>query len=290
MYEKEYLTLAGLFVLTLIIAMLFSTPSTIFARQATFIDTELSHASGHETPVRLRMDIGSIEHMAAFPTQIADWRVRTEYDTSKTEESLGADLILTRAYSRAGLYPAAAIFFTIVQSSNRSSFHPPIVCYPAMGYAIEGEGIEIITVANTSWIEPPLMGTWEQRGINRSSISVKKLVVTKGSDAEGEVKERRVVLYFYVKDNPLMSDKVTMVRVSAVIPVHGPIGSSEKILNDCKELTADMIPYMFEFPEKEEDIIAVTLAKSGIGGWCVLAVLLGLPILVILYPRVKKRE
>ena len=92
-----------------------------------------------------------------------------------------------------------------------------------------------------------------------------------------------------MKDNPLTSDKVTMVRVSAVIPVHGPIGSSEKILNDCKELTADMIPYMFEFPEKE-DIIAVSLVKSGIGGWCVLAVLLGLPILVIIYPRVKKKE
>ncbi len=88
MYEKEYSTLAGLFVLTLIIAMLFSTPSTIFARRATFIDTELSHASGHETPVRLRMDIGSIEHMAAFPTQIADWRVRTDMTRQRPKKVL----------------------------------------------------------------------------------------------------------------------------------------------------------------------------------------------------------
>ncbi|NMG83366.1 MAG: exosortase-associated EpsI family protein [Methanosarcinales archaeon] len=284
MYKKEYSTVTGLFVLTLIIAMLLSTPGTILARQATFIDSELSHASGHEVSVRLKMDIGSTEYMAAFPTQIGDWKSGTEYDMSKTGESLGADLMLARAYSRQGVYPATPIFFMITRSSNRSSFHPPIVCYPALGYTIEEEARENIIISNISWMES-IFGTSKQQDINHS-ISVKKLVVTKESD--GEVRERRVVLYFYVKDNPLVSNMVTMLRVSALIPLHGPIGSSERILDDCKEFISDTIPYMFEFPEKNEDVIAVSLVKSGIGGCVLIAALVLLPLLIIIYPMIRR--
>ena len=182
MYKKEYSTVTGLFILALITAMLLSTPSTILAKQATFIDSELGRASGHETPVRLKMDIGSTEYMAAFPTKIGDWKSGTEYDMSKTEESLGADLMLARAYSRQGVHPATPILFMITRSSNRSSFHPPIVCYPALGYTIEEEATENIIVSNTSWIES-IFGARKQQDANRS-ISVKKLVVTKESDGE----------------------------------------------------------------------------------------------------------
>ena len=282
---KEYSTVIGLVALVLIIVTLFSTPGMILAKQANFIDTELSHASGHETSVRLKMDFGNAEYLAAFPTQFGDWTLNTEYDTSRTKESLGADLLFTRGYSRPGLY--TPIYFTILQSDNRSSFHPPIVCYPALGFTIEGETTENITISNTSWVELPLFSPGGKKESRNRSISVKKLVVAK--EADGSVKERRTVLYYYVKDNPITSDTVTMIRVSALIPMHGQIDADEIILNGCKELTSDTLPYLFEFKQEEEDIIVVSLIKSGLLGWFAIAVLLGLPLLVILYPKVKKR-
>ena len=59
------------------------------------------------------------------------------------------------------------------------------------------------------------------------------------------------------------------------------------VLNICKDFMGDAFPYMFEF-QQGEDIIAVRLAKSGLVGWSVIAVLFALPILIILCPRVKK--
>lgn len=45
---------------------------------------------------------------------------------------------------------------------------------------------------------------------------------------------------------------------------------------------------MFEVRE-EEEIIAVQLAKSGIGGWLIIGVLVSAPIGIIVYPRIKIR-
>ena len=277
--QENYSTVIGLFVLVLIIAILLSTPDMIFAKQASFIDTELSHASGHETTVRLRMDFGNVEHIAAFPMTIGDWSGREFAASERYKQSLGADMLFMRAYWRPGI--PHHVFFTIIQGGNRSSFHPPIVCYPALGYTIKEETTDTLIMSNTSWVELPLFGTGEKQ--ENRSISVKKLVVIKEA-ADGSVKERRVVLYFYVKDNPLTSDTVTMVEVSSVIPTDG---SDDGMLDVSKEFMANTIPYMFEL-RPEGDIIIVSLVKLGIVGWLAIAVLLGLPLLVILYPKLKK--
>ena len=288
-FFEEYSKLIGLILLAFVVILLLSSPSLLLSKSISTIDTELSHASGDATPVRTRMDFGNNEHIRAFPYVIGDWK-GTDYSSTRVAESLGADVMLLRAYWHPNSYQP--VFFLIMQSKNRSSFHPPIVCYPALGYTIEEEGKESVSVQNVSWVEEPLFNLSEREkerfGCFNGTISVKKLVVVKESD--GNVTERRVVLYFYVKENPIASDTVTMVRVSARIPIHGPVGSYETILNNCKELTADALPYMFEFQQEKEDIIAVSLAKSGSAGWFVIAVLLGLPLLVILYPWVKKKE
>ena len=95
--------------------------------------------------------------MEVFPNDISGWS-GSNYDTTRVAESLGADVMLLRAYSHPEFYQP--VFFLIVQSTNRSSFHPPIVCYPALGYTIEEEGKEEIPVHNISWVEEPLYSTW----------------------------------------------------------------------------------------------------------------------------------
>lgn len=40
---------------------------------------------------------------------------------------------------------------------------------------------------------------------------------------------------------------------------------------------------------REKNSIAVNLIKSGLGGWCVIVILLALPFLIIFYPQIKRK-
>lgn len=291
-FFEDYFRIIGLLLLAFVIIFLFSTPSMLLAKSITTIGTELSHATGDETPVRAKMDFGSNEHMQAFPEQIGDWK-GSDYDTTGVAESLGADVLLMHAYLHPKLYQP--VFFLIMQSTNRSSFHPPIVCYPALGYTIEEEGKEMILVQNISWIEEPLYGTRKDKGkgedkegiyFNRTiTISAKKLIVIKKSGENGNEKviERRTVLYFYVKERPLASNTITMVRVSALAPLEG---SYDGILDITKEFMGDTMPYMFEIRE-EEPILFTVLASGSVSGKVALAMLFLAPFTVIFYPQIR---
>ena len=294
-FFEEYSKIIGLLLLAFVIVILLSTPSMLLAKSITTIGTELSHATGDETPVRAMMDFGNNEHMQAFPEQIGDWK-GSDYNTSRIAESLSADVLLMRAYSHPKLYQP--VFFLIMQSTNRSSFHPPIVCYPALGYTIEEEGKEMIPVQNISWIEElPLYDTRKDKGkgedkegiyFNRTiTISAKKLIVIKKSGENGneKVTERRTVLYFYVKENPfgLTPNTVTMVRVSALAPLEG---SYDGILNITKEFMGDTMPYMFEIRE-EEPILFTALASGSVSGKVALVILFLAPFTIIFYPQIR---
>ena len=291
--EKKFdadtlISIVGVVALVFVIILLFSTPGIILAKQISVIDTELSRASGHEITVRTKMDFGNNTHMQAFPREIGDWQ-SIVFNTSKLAESLRADVMLLRAYGHTygnGTLRGKQVLLFILQSDSRSSFHPPIVCYPAVGYKIEEETTEEIRVSNATWAEAPLYSTWEpeEAGCFNGSMPAKKLVISKESD--GEVTKRKVVLYFYVKDNPLTIDTTTMIRVSAHAPING---SYVEALNLTKDFMAEVVSYMFEVRE-EEEITAVQLAKSGIGGWLIIGVLVSVPIGIIVYPRIKKRN
>ena len=277
-FFREYSKIIGILVLAFVIIILLSPSSMLVSRQITIIDTELYRASGNESSVRTKIDFASNEHINSFPMEVEDWR-GIEYNSTQMMERLGADVILMRAYSHPKLYQP--IFFLILQSDNRSSFHPPIVCYPAMGYEIEEEGEESIDIEDVSWMESPFMGNIEEEASEDSNgrINVKKLIVYK--ESEGKVNERRVVLYFYVKDNPLSTDNVTMIRVSALAPT---TGSYDDTLSICKDFTNDAVPQMFELREGG-DSIAVRLIEYGILGWVLLVVMVLVPFLIMFYPK-----
>ncbi|MBE9594912.1 MAG: hypothetical protein IMF19_15690, partial [Proteobacteria bacterium] len=128
-------------------------------------------------------------------------------------------------------------------------------------------------------VEPQKAG-----GLN-ATISAKKLVLIKESE-DGKVTDREVLVYFYVKGNPLSRDPITIIRASAHAPING---SYEKELNSTKEFMAEAFPCMFEIREKEE-INVVQLAKSGIGGWLIIGILVSIPIGLIVYPRIKSKR
>lgn len=278
-FYKQYFTIIGVLILTVVLSILLLPPSMILTQTVTFIDTNSYRASADRTLVRTKMDLGNVEHMRNFPRAIGEW-TGIDYETTQIEEQLNAEVILMRAYQSPGFYQS--IFLLIMQSSDLGSFHPPPVCYPALGYQIEEEVKEEIPISNIEWVSSYWRSEVEQNVA--ASINVNKLVVFKESD--GRVTERRVVLYFYVKENPASKDKLTMVRVSALVPIDM---SYDGILSLTRDFMGEVIPYLFEFYEAEADeMLAAHLAKSG-AGWLLMGVSLIIPLGIISYPRWRRQ-
>jgi len=273
-FYRRYSLVIGLFILTCIVVLLLSTSVSIFSRGVSFIDTELNRSSGHEAYVRTKMDFGNSEHVKAFPTEINDWR-GYDYDASEYEKLLGADVILLRGYTAPGIYQP--IFLTIMQAKTESSFHPPPICYVAQGYELDEEGKEEFLVSDTSWAEEGAFPT-------QRPIPVRTLVASK--ESKGEVTERRVVIYYYVKGNKFTSNTITMIEIAGLAPING---SYQGILQVEKDFAAQTFPYMFNLEEEnKKDTVAAQLAHWGAGGYLVIVLSLGLPLAVIIYPRIKK--
>ena len=283
----------GALALVFVLIFLLSTPGMITGKSITTIDTELSHATGDETPVRTLMDFGDAEHIDAFPRNIGDWK-SMHFNTSRLEKALRADAMLLRVYANPSIprnsssSEPAPVSFAIIQSTNVSAFHAPVVCYSGMGYKVEEEETEEIPVPNATWAQPPLYAHWdpEKAGCFNGSISVKKLVLIKESE-DGKVTDREIILYFYVKGNPFSRDPITIIRAAAHAPING--SEDDRIINSTKEFMGEAFPYMFAAREEEEITIS-QLAKSGIGGWLIIGILVSIPLGLIVYPRIKIKK
>jgi hypothetical protein len=289
---KQYTTLIGWLLIVLLVIILFVSPQDIFS-SVRFIDTELSEASGGGIPVRTNMDLAQEEQLKDFPLLIEEWE-GINLEIPNLREYLDADVLLMRAYTRAD--QQQPVFLLVMHASSKSGFHPPPICYVSMGYeVVEEEEKEKIYVSDTAWIDLPVSEeeisrlTGWQREVFESSpyagwVSVKRLTVFKQDN--GEVTDRRIVLYFYIKDRMFVSDKISMVRVSALAP---PSGSLDDALSATKELMAEVIPLLFQ-PHEEGKMFITHLVESGIGGYFVILLLFSIPLAIIICPKVLARR
>ncbi|MFC1937294.1 exosortase-associated EpsI family protein [Chloroflexota bacterium] len=288
---KEHSLLIGLGVLVVILFFLLATPEQLFyhSLNVEYVDSQPGSLSKYRVPVLPKFDFTSNEQLSKFPTEIAGW-TGSDFDTSRVEEILKPDVILMRAYSKPGLYQP--VFLLLIHSRSRTSFHPPPVCYPALGWTIEEEAIEPVSLEMTGWAAEPFKEEIpsvarhpEYRGeYYVGGVPARKLVVFKQSGER--VTERRVVLYFYLKDDEVSSSRMTMIRLSALAPLSG---SYDEILNSEKELIIDAFPHMFEIqPEKQSPMLIVHLAKSGVGGWLLLALLFSIPLAFLTYHFIQR--
>jgi hypothetical protein len=281
---EDHCKFIGFFVLVIVVITLLSSPSLLLAKNVTVVGTELSYSTGNERDIRAKMDIGDLNCFSSFPKNISGW-TSMDYDTKRYQEVLDADVLLMRRYKDPVSFKP--VFFLITYSDNLSSFHPPIICYPSLGYTIIDESVENIPIRDVSWAEKPLYSTYENKTDayfdSNDVISVKKLDLAKYK--KDVLVERKVVLYFYLKNEYSTSNAVTLVRISAVVP-------SEDTYDDtlalCKNFAAEAMPHMFKIAE-EDDSMAASLIKAGPVGWFGIVSLLLMPVGIMFYPGIKKR-
>ena len=271
----------GMFALAIILSLLFSTPGMISPSGVSLIDTQIQGSSGKEIFVRTKLDFANPEQMEQFPRIIGEWH-SISYDWSELKERLGADVLLSRAYRRPGY--SNPVFFIIIQGKNMSTFHPPVVCYPALGYEIVEEGKATVPIENASWAAGPWRS--EREGsVFKGELSTKKLVVVRRS-GDGKITERRVVLYYFVKDERMsVANEVTMVRLSVLAPLSG---SYQADLEQMKKLAADTFPEMFDVRPKENMIVEILIIEHGVWGYVAIAALLSAPIIFMLLPFIMR--
>ena len=273
-------------VLTAIAVLLLSTPGMIFVEGVTFVDTEIQHSSGHETFVSTKLDFAGGEEIRNFPEQIGNWSAKS-YNKSRVEKSLGADVLISRTYWHEGCFKP--VFFLIVQSDNVSSFHPPIVCYPALGWTIEKEesGALAFNVTDAAWTKGSGWLSEKEGRIFHGSISAKELVVYKEKD--GEITDRRVVLYYFVKDETrFIPTSITIIRISTQSASNS---TDEAALSLCEKLAGDTFPLMFELRPPERMLCETLVAEHGAMGYLAIATMVFAPIAILLlsFPGVRRR-
>jgi hypothetical protein len=155
-----------------------------------------------------------------------------------------------------------------------------------LGYEIEAEGVEQVPIANASWAAGPWRS--EREGtVFKGEMSVKKLVLVKRS-GDGRITERRVALYYFVKDERMsMPNEVTMIRLSTVVPLHG---SYQEGLELMKKLASDTFPEMFEVRPEERAIAETLIIEHGVLGFAMLALLVSVPVIFMLLPSTRKKR
>lgn len=242
-FLDDYHGIIGILLLALVIIILFSTPSMLFAQSIQAIGTDLGQ-TGNEKFIRTKMGFST-----QVPEEVGKWS-RTGHTTSDLYGNKTLPVYTHLSHS---------ITFAVTQNSLNLT-----------NYTVQEQETDEITVTNATWVQNPVFS----RNEGKVTIPVKRMEIS------GETGNHSV-MYFYVKDNPLISDEITIVSVST------PVNTSYNHVNTSKEFMSSAIPYMFEF-RGEENLVIGEILRQGTNG--ILAVLLSvlIPVGVILYPLLKR--
>lgn len=263
---------AGFVALVLVVAALFSTPSMIFAKSVSVVDTELREDSGHAQKVLTKLDLAKNASLQSIPTKLGNWTLTHTYDWDSVATLLNANVLLSRDYSRPDLLQPVNLL--IVQSTNVSSFHPAPVCYQVQGWAVHDDGTVVdVPIPNATWSQQAWLSKAEPF-VFRGNLTAKVLDVTKGT---GKNTTEHVAIYVYLKkEDWKVTNDITWVRMEMDVPAGTGPGPVLSIMGD---LFAAAVPNLFSFDSGHEATLAEgVVAKLGPSGWGIIAVAVAMPL------------
>jgi Protein of unknown function (DUF3485) len=256
----------------LVVAALFSTPSMIFAKSVSVVDTELREDSGHAQKVLTKLDLAKNESLQSIPTKLGNWTLARTYEWDNIGTLLNANVLLSRDYSRPDLLQPVNLL--IVQSTNVSSFHPAPVCYQVQGWTVHDNGtVENVPIPNATWSQQAWLSN-EEPFVFHGNLTAKVLDVTKGTGANAT---EHVTMYVYLKkEDWKVTNDITWVRMEISVPVGSDIAPAVRVMSD---LFAAAVPNLFSFDAGHEATLAEGIvAKLGPSGWGLVGVAVAMPL------------
>ncbi|MDX1612112.1 MAG: hypothetical protein R3185_07065 [Candidatus Thermoplasmatota archaeon] len=234
--------ITGFVLLFMITGILVTDPGTFVGQGATFIDTEGWARTGGGVPVETQSYLRSSEDMEAFPASFEGWNLTADIskDWNNVKETFQADTLVSRYYTTSGLYLPVHLF--IIDSKYTRVLHSLPVSYGLQGYEPLIRETILLNVTNENWLDPESPN---------QQIPVVEMTFAKKNSTTGEVLERRLVHFFWVKREAFgVTNHMTWVGTNMPVPAQGSIEDHQRLLsNFTTDVTAQIfVPHASDVP------------------------------------------
>ncbi len=219
-------------------------PETI--AQYTVIDTAF-HRTDHRLIGKTAYNFNNISQIKEFPHEIGGWSGIDYRYSQNVYDTLKADIILSRAYSKGNI-----IWMDIINSESRKSFHDPKVCYGGQ-WNIVNESVVKIPMNSSQAI-------FDQIYVNRLDLEKK------------EGNNKLMVLYWFIFRG---GESVTMVRLSS------PTGNYSTTYDYMDDFVKNVMNLMYEKVREPRMVGEVWVENYGLGGYAGI-LLLFLPSVILI--------
>lgn len=238
----------GIILTILVAGILVSSPASFVGRGATFIDSEAWASRGGGVPVETTAYLRSTDDIRQFPTSFDSWNMTADLTDQweNVREAFKADALISRYYTTRGLYLPIHLF--IIDSKFTRVLHSLPVSYGLQGLEPESRHEVLLDVRSEEWLDPD---SPNQR------VPVVEMTFVKKNASSGEVLERRLVHFFWVKREAWgVTNHLTWVGANMQVPSTGDISPHKRLLAN---FTTDVVSEIF-VPDTSD--VAGTVAEA----------------------------
>ncbi|MDY6964987.1 MAG: exosortase-associated EpsI family protein [Halobacteriota archaeon] len=225
----------------------------------TVVDTSYWRETENRLILKTSYEYNNKTEIERFPTTLGEWNGYNFRYPGSVYETLEADILLSRAYTKEGYL----VWLDIINSRSGKSFHDPKVCYSGR-WDILNESIEDFQV------------TGNKSYLTFYKVHTNKLELRNKDDPS----ERQVVFYWFMFKSFDDDQGVTMIRLSA--PVR--INETETFETMKRFLEDELFDAMYESEAAREKTVAEGIIdRYDSIGILLIVLLITAPIVMIFY-------
>ncbi|MDY6959196.1 MAG: exosortase-associated EpsI family protein [Halobacteriota archaeon] len=223
----------------------------------TAIDTSYWRETDNRLLLKTSYEYNNISEIEGFPESLGKWK---GYDFSYSErvyETLEADILLSRAYTK----DRTLIWMDIINSKSGKSFHDPKVCYGGKWNILNETVEELHVTGNKSYL------TYSRMHVNKLELENKE-----------NPDDKQVVLYWFMFKRFNDEHGVTMIRLSS--PVRANVNESYDLMKTFVE--EELFSAMYESEISEKTVARSLIDRYGSPAIILIVLLIGAPVTLIL--------
>jgi len=224
----------------------------------TAIDTSYWRETDNRLLIKTSYEYNNITEVESFPESLGGWK---GYDFSYSErvyETLEADILLSRAYTK----DRTLIWMDIINSKYGKSFHDPKACYGGKWNILNESVEELHVTGNKSYL------TFSRMHVNKLELGNKE-----------NPDNKQVVLYWFMFKRFNDEQGVTMIRLSA--PVRAGTNETFDVMKEFVE--RELFDTMYEGEVSEKTVGGNLIDRYGGLGIILIALLIGAPVTLIMF-------